>query len=488
MDEDDAMHGMLDLNPDTEMTDAEIDAAVSLTKMKQEDVDNLESAALTLLNLNRVNVPEEVLERAFENADFKNVIENAKLFERYGIIPEIEIVRELTGGVKREREEASEPVSSTRRKIIPKRFDDYVSSSTTQADIKREEDEKKQYAIEERNKRLQNIKTSRRFEGLDYSQLDTVLKELDVCQPRMASVFMEELFPEPARIVWQEAALNCRDIYEPSNPQTQCNNVIGKAKLVDTIVNGTTIERDKCYICGFDFDVNVKGLSPACEHILPIIQAIFFLDLYRGDEKEELVKSPEKLDILRKEYAWAHDCCNEIKSDDSYLVTKLNADKNGYPSWGFGVNQTSRILSKIYNTKEFQSLNITTIQSLITRKGYKKWLEERIEYIKNEKVDSILKYIQSKGNGGVITMIGFGNCVTPSKIDTVFKEVLQIVDKGETDRDVIRKAVKLEYKKDITTKGKKTLKAKNNGKLSTGGKGRSKKSSNRQTSRNHRTK
>jgi hypothetical protein len=104
-----------------------------------------------------------------------------------------------------------------------------------------------------------------------------------------------------------------RDIWELSTPTTQCENIIGKTKS-DT----------KCWICDLPLG-SVEGLTPECEHILPIAQAVIYLGLFSVSAEKKLfptdmyVLSGEDRKKLQLEYRWAHRVCNQIKNDDSYL-------------------------------------------------------------------------------------------------------------------------------------------------------------------------
>jgi hypothetical protein len=435
-----------------ELDYADLDAVMTLVLMKQDDINSLEAAALTMLNLNKLEVSDDLLKKTFENTTLEKVVKNANLFAHYGIIPEVEIA-EMDGGVKRGREESDDAPPPRSRTPSKKLVEAAESPFLSTAEQKRQAKAAQDSAKAERLARLADTDASKQFQGKEYSDLDPYLKGLDVCQPKMASQFMRALFPEKAVTIWTEVLKkNCRDIYEPSGVEAQCNNTIGKVK-----------DTDKCYICGFDFDDRTEGLQPTCEHILPIIQAIFFLDLYRGSDKGK--HTPEQIDILRKEYSWAHRCCNYVKGDNSFLVTKIDRLTN-VPKWDFGVNQTTKVLSDIHKTYKYEGTS--TVQALVAAKGYDVWLQERLSYIKSEKMDNIIKYIDEKGMGGTIIMIGFGNCVDSSKMNDDFKAILRRIEKGEDLSDIqpTKKARRM-------TMGGKTFRNRNNGKLFTSRKGRS---------------
>ena len=88
-------------------------------------------------------------------------------------------------------------------------------------------------------------------------------------------------------------------------------------------------------------------------------------------------------------------------------------------------------------------------------------------------MNNIVNYIDSKGMGGTVIMIGFGNCVDASKMNDDFKEILQKIERGEDLSDIqsTKKARRM-------TMGGKTFRHRNNGKLSTSSKRRSQKGSN----------
>jgi len=115
-----------------------------------------------------------------------------------------------------------------------------------------------------------------------------------------------------------EIYTNARDWWERADAIQQCNNTIGEKNL-----------SDECYICGLKLneDTGAKK-TPECEHILPVFQGALFLNLYRSEYKTIMTKRKETLSLREKElydtfmleYKWAHRCCNQIKSNISFLT------------------------------------------------------------------------------------------------------------------------------------------------------------------------
>lgn len=396
MEEDEAAQGLMDLNPDTEMTDADVDAAILLTSLKQDDINKLEAAALALLNLNRLKTPglERQLKEEFKELSYDNVVENAIFLANYGLIPEVE----------------AEP---------PRRS---IRTLEKQTKLQQEEEARKQKELEVKSTDV-TIGITNKFKDLKPEEISPYLRNLDVCKPRSASVFMTALFPTKVVLEWKDTLKRkCRDIYELSGVTAQCNYSIGKVS-----------SNDVCYLCGFKFDESIEGLQATCEHILPIIQAIFFLDLYRPAEKGH---TPEEMNILKKEYAWAHRCCNYVKGDNSFLVTKIKKS-NLFPTWSFGTNTTSQVLNTLFKTEKYQGTK--NIQEQIKNYvgsnsreiGFTGWLNDRMNFIRDEKMKPIVTFIENKGLGGTALLIGFGNCVDSTKLNKDFKELLSKYEKGE---------------------------------------------------------
>jgi len=137
-----------------------------------------------------------------------------------------------------------------------------------------------------------------------------------------------------------------RDIFELADVDEQCNNTIG------AVVPGTTL----CWICGMPIWAESKdlpcksdnGLSPECEHILPIAQAALFLQLYDKTNYES--------DLFKFEYDWSHKTCNQTKNADVYFKTRTIDDEltivtteDGLPV--FDEAAVRRLLEKIYDSK-----------------------------------------------------------------------------------------------------------------------------------------
>ena len=124
-----------------------------------------------------------------------------------------------------------------------------------------------------------------------------------------------------------------RDTVETASPTMQCNSVL------DTpLILGTT----ECWICGSVIpdktaeeeavhiarkrpsDKKKHPLSPECEHIFPVAQALCFTGLYEHELFNTLKRTTHNnhqayIEGLKLEYRWAHRICNQVKNDTHFI-------------------------------------------------------------------------------------------------------------------------------------------------------------------------
>ena len=175
--------------------------------------------------------------------------------------------------------------------------------------------------------------------------------------------------------------ITARDWWEPSSPTTQCGNVIGKW-------NNNTL----CYICGLKLiDDNVNEFPPECEHILPVYQGSLLLELYKASVDKKNISPEHNL-----EYAWSHRCCNQIKSDISFLTTKRKGKDEVF---ALHYNNTKNILNTIYQGDRSYC---QILKNKINKINKNSWINERTISIGDNQINPIIEYLskslnQSKG-------------------------------------------------------------------------------------------
>jgi hypothetical protein len=406
--------------------------------------DNLSVAQRFLLTLtfmdclNSLPITEETKAITIEKLKTKPISElknNAQRLIDIGILPPIE--DDIVGG------EDERPV---RQAVIDakRKRDEEAAQAEANKRIKLEKAEEKRQKLIERTRFRQAVKATRygvsdildilQTKNAEYKNLPEAGKVIteSICTPKMASKFMEVLFPENAIKEWcskktpeegvkKERGCVARKIWEHIGPQQQCNAVIGE------------FQNQTCYICGFEIikgNDSLDGLYPECEHILPIIQAMFFLDLYRPTDKKLLnqgqIQQEEYEEIrntLEEEYAWSHRVCNQVKGDKyTFLQTKIDTQTN-YPTWDFSENYTKQLLIAISKTNNFKTkYTANSVQNRIATYG-RSWVKDRVESIR-ETMRPIIERIQSRGNGGFVAIIGLRNCMNIYKLNASLRSVL----------------------------------------------------------------
>jgi hypothetical protein len=175
-----------------------------------------------------------------------------------------------------------------------------------------------------------------------------------------------------------------RDFFEPSTPVTQCNNTVGSQN-----------QKSMCWIC----DTPIYGgekygfkYAPECEHVFPVMQALCFTGLYSAGIYEGLKDEADKTgrnrgelykQELQREYRWAHEICNQVKSNTHFIV--LGNDLK------FGIEKRfiKQMLFSILETKNYGSPNTVAggpklwewIQTHNKNTGKKDWVDTQTEKI-----------------------------------------------------------------------------------------------------------
>jgi len=203
-----------------------------------------------------------------------------------------------------------------------------------------------------------------------------------------------------------------RELLEILNPpQKQCLAIIGP------------VAKDQpCYICGFPIgQLAIKnGLSPECEHILPVAQAVLLYDLYQPNDLEKrpplLPKAAPDRDPAKEkeffanEYRWAHNVCNQVKSDDNIIAYKEGT------GFYLDIDELTKLLTKIYNEKR---LGGPEINKLVNRNGgFIAWRDSRLIAVSNE-VKELVNFLNTKLLGGdrMIALAAAANIISRVGID-----------------------------------------------------------------------
>jgi len=153
-----------------------------------------------------------------------------------------------------------------------------------------------------------------------------------------------------------------------------------------------------CWICGFvipDPKTAKSGYKMECEHVFPIAQAVYFVDLYRGKGKTD----PNSQSKLELEYDWSHRVCNQIKNNKHFIKATggpgnkewIIADDSEFSAF----LQEIRSKSGLYFKGEGNLLEDDIVDH-DRRNGKGRWLAESINRVRNRCVETL-----NVGTGGI---------------------------------------------------------------------------------------
>jgi hypothetical protein len=159
-----------------------------------------------------------------------------------------------------------------------------------------------------------------------------------------------------------------------------------------------------CWLCGFGFNRVIAALKPQCEHVLPIAQAVYYLELYSSQNSK-----PADIEFLKLEYEWAHPYCNYRKTDSNFIKESIEK-VDGYPLCEIDLpgikNFVLKLIagnSKLNGFQNIQNYVITNDPTARIIERLNKILERINEKIKNgEGRMSVLSGVAQLLNPGVV--------------------------------------------------------------------------------------
>jgi hypothetical protein len=162
-----------------------------------------------------------------------------------------------------------------------------------------------------------------------------------------------------------------RYMFAPADNTAQCV----RAGLVNPPAADT-----KCWLCDFGLYRDGKAVDViACEHILPVIQAVMFADI--ALPKTPSTSTPE---LVKAEYAWAHAVCNGPKSS-SVFIKEIHDQTGRIVKWDVDDDEIIRVLK--LTIPEIRKANI---DGGTLNQG--QWLKDRLVAIK-QRIQPILDKI-----------------------------------------------------------------------------------------------
>ena len=150
-----------------------------------------------------------------------------------------------------------------------------------------------------------------------------------------------------------------RGIIEGIGAQNQCGAAIGSLEK---------IPRVKCYICGELGKLpNMKTME--CEHIFCVGLAAQYFGLLRATSFSE-----EQKNVLSILYAWAHRCCNQLKSNLSFMKFKSKPNDNEFE---FYETNAKELLRNIYDNTVKYDCRWVDVQIKKTYPTIKSFVDKR---------------------------------------------------------------------------------------------------------------
>lgn len=182
-----------------------------------------------------------------------------------------------------------------------------------------------------------------------------------------------------ARLLFGSPAdrVRSRTIWEKVKTKEQCMAVLKDQPKV-------------CWLCGNGIDSTLPSNNPLsiqCEHILPVMQAVIFLQLYSRDHGDNIT------DPMKMEYAWAHAKCNNIKTNTVFI--EETADLN----YKVNIDSIRNVLTTISNSKVVPEFDI----------------EDRVSKIQS-RIEEIVTYLNKEpGSANLRTLAGIIDCLEEAR-------------------------------------------------------------------------
>jgi len=139
--------------------------------------------------------------------------------------------------------------------------------------------------------------------------------------------------------------------------QSQCRRALGMSPS-ENIADVQSLGNISCYLCNRKIFFGKGQDTMECEHILPVITALSHWWLIKSGTK---AYSDSDLENLSHEYAWSHRCCNQIKSNYSFI--KYDVTRGGGYKYIPNTDVISGVLTKIRGSDKYDCSAITEVMS-----------------------------------------------------------------------------------------------------------------------------
>ena len=266
----------------------------------------------------------------------------------------------------------------------------------------------------------------------------------DICKVSLTPLLKQIFGDRPVEEWMQETGQAARMIYD-----------LTKGAAPQCIAAGKTVEPGvtPCWLCGMPFPAvgaEVPQLEPICDHVLPVAQGTFFLELYsaskiRSKPLDPTIPRPSPLDkVFTLEYEWAHSICNNVKVHAMFMK-EINA--GGNPKWApdtvsirklltgiWGRDNQAATAIKSYAVGEYLRLNPvykrTPVDNPELQKNAKDLWFQKQERSISERILEITNFINDDKFGNLRKLAGWASCVDPKNVKGSFLETVSKIAKN----------------------------------------------------------
>ena len=274
-----------------------------------------------------------------------------------------------------------------------------------------------------------NVETSEHVvpEGISYEEPDYAIDPDDTIRKEMMDGFELRKLTEMAYALYGKTGVE--KITELFAPRRDGNKAAAIRAFFEGfsgdqcqgVLGGTARQfkpgKSLCWICGFVIPVGAtSGYKMECEHVFPIAQAIYFVDLYRGRET-----NPDSINKLYYEYDWSHRVCNQIKNNKHFIRPGTSNEER----WVIAEDaEFTSFLNELYDRSGVYFNGVPDqLRADIKKKGKSEWLIAQASAVKKRCIETL-----SVGLGGcypgIFDLIKVASCLDMYDREIVKREQL----------------------------------------------------------------
>ena len=164
---------------------------------------------------------------------------------------------------------------------------------------------------------------------------------------------------------------------------------------------------DTCWLCGFGLYKNGTPVDTiACEHILPVIQAVIFADI--ALTKTPSTSTPE---LVKAEYAWAHAVCNGPKSS-SVFIKEVQDESGHIIRWDVDMDKIVSVLNTAVAQIKKKKIDSGTLS---TQTQIDEWIKRQSQSIADRLLPILNRINQGEDTVRMNVLLGVTKLLDPER-------------------------------------------------------------------------